>query len=145
MDRAYWGEFRAHRLPLAAATMGLGFGVGLNADTAGLFAAGARLLRFWLTATRLGLAVQPGFAMMIFAHYGAADVPFTADPALRKAAALSAERLRRLVGQDADRLVFLCRVGEPRGRQPQQRSVRRPVAELLEGWDDRAADGVVRD
>ncbi len=45
-------------------------------DAHGLFAAGAGLLRLWLTATRLGLALQPGFAMLIFAHYGEAGILF---------------------------------------------------------------------
>lgn len=100
-------------------------------DTAGLLAAGASLLRLWLTATRLGLALQPGFAMLIFAHYGEVGEPFTADPALRSEAAHCARRLRALTGQDTDRLVFLGRIGEPRGKPPRQRSVRRPLAELL--------------
>lgn len=99
-------------------------------DTAVLLAAGAGLLRFWLTATRLGLALQPGFAMLIFAHYGEVGVPFTADPALRREAMRCARQLRALTGQDTDRLVFLGRIGEPRGKPPRQRSVRRPVTEL---------------
>jgi nitroreductase len=98
-------------------------------DTAGQIAAGAGLLRLWLTATRLGLAMQPGFATLIFGHYGAASVPFTADQTLLRQAARCAAGLRALVGEDTDRLVFLARIGEPRGRS-RQRSVRRSVAAL---------------
>lgn len=100
-------------------------------DTASLLDAGGRLLRLWLTATRLGLALQPGFAMLIFAHYGEADVPFTADAALRREAARCAERLQVLTGQRTDQLLFLARIGEPRGAPPRQRSVRRPLSELI--------------
>lgn len=38
MASVYWGEFRTHWRPLLAATIGLGFGIGLNAYIAGLFA-----------------------------------------------------------------------------------------------------------
>lgn len=38
MASAYWGEFRTHWRPLLAGTMGLGFGIGVNAYLAGLFA-----------------------------------------------------------------------------------------------------------
>jgi MFS family permease len=38
MGSAYWGELRTHWRPLLAATMGLGFGIGLSAYTMSLFA-----------------------------------------------------------------------------------------------------------
>lgn len=38
MGSAYWGELRMHWRPLLAATMGLGFGIGLSAYTMSLFA-----------------------------------------------------------------------------------------------------------
>ncbi|MBV9749582.1 MAG: ThiF family adenylyltransferase [Acetobacteraceae bacterium] len=104
---------------------------GAPRDTHGLLAAGAGLLRLWLTATRLGLALQPGFAMMIFAHYGEAGIPFTTDQALRREAVRCAQQLRALVGPDVDRLVFLGRIGEPQDQPPRQRSVRRALSELL--------------
>lgn len=104
---------------------------GAPRDTAALLTMGGSLLRFWLTATRLGLAMQPGFAMLIFAHYGEAGAPFTDDPALRREAVRCAERLRALTGQGTDQLVFVGRIGEPRGPPPRQRSVRRPVSALL--------------
>ncbi len=100
-------------------------------DTHGLLTAGASLMRLWLTATRLGLALQPSFAVLIFAHYGEASIPFTADPALRREAARCAQQLRTLFGLDADQLVFLGRIGEPRDQPPRQRSVRRSLSELL--------------
>ena len=99
-------------------------------DTVGLFQAGAGLFRFWLTATRLGLALQPGFATVIFAHYGAISADFTASPRLRTEADACGRQLRKLIGEDIDRLVFIGRIGEPR-RAPKQRSIRRPLTDLM--------------
>ena len=48
-----------------------------------LLAAGIHIQRFWLTAARLGLAMQPAMALLVFADYGQKDFPFTAVPALR--------------------------------------------------------------
>jgi hypothetical protein len=90
------------------------------------------LLRFWLVATRLGLALQPGLAMLMFAHYGATAAPFTRDARLRHEALQCHRQLRGLVGDDeVERLVFVGRVGEPRDARPRQRSVRLGVPELL--------------
>lgn len=103
---------------------------GDSREPSSLLRTGGRLLRFWLAATRLGLAVQPGLAMLMFAHYGAAGVRFTDDPRLLRDAARCHGRLRALVGDDAPRLVFVGRIGEPRDA-PRQRSVRLDVRELL--------------
>jgi hypothetical protein len=93
---------------------------------------GGSLLRFWLVATRLGLALQPGLAMLMFAHYGATAAPFTRDARLRHEALQCHRQLRGLVGDDeVERLVFVGRVGEPRDARPRQRSVRLGVPELL--------------
>ena len=117
-----------------AAFLSVALPVGAERDTASLLRAGAGLLRLWLTATRLGLAMQPGFAMLIFAHYGEAGVPFTESPALRRAARQCAERLQALAGEDSDRILFVARIGEPRrGAPPRHRSIRRPLSELLSG------------
>ena len=103
---------------------------GAPRDTAALLAAGGSLLRLWLTATRLGLAMQPGLAVLAFAHYGEAGAPFTAGPALRREAARCARQLQALTGEGTERLLFLARIGEPRGAPPRERSVRRPLSEL---------------
>ncbi|MGB8274979.1 MAG: ThiF family adenylyltransferase, partial [Alphaproteobacteria bacterium] len=42
-----------------------------------LLRAGEALQRFWLTATRLGLALQPGMAAVIFGFYGRHAIEFT--------------------------------------------------------------------
>jgi sulfur-carrier protein adenylyltransferase/sulfurtransferase len=104
---------------------------GAARDPQSLLRIGGSLLRLWLAATRLGLALQPGLAILMFAHYGATGAPFTRDARLRREAVRCDRLLRALVGDDAERLVFVGRVGEPRDTPPGQRSVRLSVPELL--------------
>ena len=91
---------------------------------------GGAVQRFWLTATRLGLAMQPGLATLIFSHYGAHELPFTADPALQAKARKLAARFQAVLGRHPDSLVFLGRIGQPRLGLPKVRSIRRDVADL---------------
>ena len=74
--------------------------------------------------------MQPGLATLIFSHYGAHDLPFTADPALRAKARKLAARFQAVLGRHPDRLVFLGRIGQPRPGLPKVRSIRRDVADL---------------
>ena len=53
-------------------------------DAATLLRDGEHLQRFWLTATRLGLGLQPALATLIFADHGARKTPFTTCPACRR-------------------------------------------------------------
>jgi len=93
--------------------------------------AGQHIQRFWLTATRLGLAMQPALATLIFADYGEKQAHFTVDSgASRKAAALAAG-FRSFFRDGPSDFVFMGRIGEPRFVQPDCRSVRRPLAELV--------------
>ena len=91
---------------------------------------GGAVQRFWLTATRLGLAMQPGLATLIFSHYGAHGLSFTSDPALQAKARTLAARFQAVLGRHPDSLVYLGRIGEPRPGLPKVRSVRREVADL---------------
>jgi len=95
-----------------------------------LFAAGAALDRFWLTATRLGLALQPGLAPLCFAHYGRDGVAFTGDPR-------AAAKARRLTWEfdhagdgSSDGILYRGRIGEPCNRRVVARSLRRSLDEL---------------
>jgi len=94
---------------------------------------GGAVQRFWLQAARLGLAMQPGLATLIFAHYGAHDLPFTANPALQAKARRLAERFQTVLGVHPGGVVFLGRIGEPRPGLPRVRSVRRELGELRFG------------
>ena len=114
----------------SAAFLSVALPEGAARDTEGLLVAGASLLRFWLTATRLGLAMQPGIAVLLCAQAAGTELP---NAALARDAARCAEELRELAGPETDRLVFLARIGEPRDAPPRQRSVRRSLAELRGG------------
>jgi molybdopterin/thiamine biosynthesis adenylyltransferase len=98
--------------------------------TAALLETGERLQRFWLTATRLGLAVQPTMATLIFADYGANAARFTEN-----SDALA--RAKRLAGQaeaflgPLPPLRFIGRIGAKRDGLPGPRSVRKPLQDLL--------------
>jgi sulfur-carrier protein adenylyltransferase/sulfurtransferase len=96
-----------------------------------LLRAGEIIQRFWLTATFLGLAMQPALAILIFAHYGQTDAPFTMDGAVRAKAKQLALRFREYFGTGTDDFVFMGRIGEPLPRIGVSRSVRRPVVDLM--------------
>lgn len=104
-----------------------------------LLRAGQDIQRFWLEAARLGLAMQPGLAILAFAEYGARDVAFTNEPALRRKASALAEKFKATLGEDPAGFVFLGRIGEALPRLPLSRSIRRSVAGLsVVGRDDGA-------
>ena len=92
---------------------------------------GQAIQRFWLTATRLGLALQPGFATLIFSHYGAEGIPFTRDPRLQEQARRLAGEFTEVLGQAPADVVFLGRIGQPRKAGAAARSIRLPLQDLL--------------
>ena len=101
-------------------------------DPAATLRIGQALQRFWLTATQLGLVMQPALATICFALYGMQGRVFTQDTGiLRKAEAL-ARALAEAVPGGAPAIAFIGRIGEPRSRRIQARSVRRPLSELMQ-------------
>ena len=106
-----------------------------------LLRAGQALQRFWLTATELGLSMQPAMAAIIFGHYGRLDIPFTVDPAMRKQAGVLARKLAEATPGAPEALVFRGRIGVPSSRKVGPRSVRRPLEELLIQSADAASGG----
>jgi molybdopterin/thiamine biosynthesis adenylyltransferase/nitroreductase len=97
-----------------------------------LLEAGIRLMRFWLTATSLGLAMQPAVAPLSFAFHAEASAPFTESSALRARAKRIAAELRALwPGHDSTSLVFGGRLGHPQAQVPAGRSIRKPLEHLL--------------
>jgi nitroreductase len=93
---------------------------------------GRSIQRFWLTATRLGLAVQPVLATLAFAYYGERRIKFSSEPTLAGEAEALARAFRRTLGVAAEEVVFVGRIGEPYPRLPTHRSTRRPLAELMD-------------
>ena len=92
-------------------------------------AAGRAMQRFWLTATREGLQLQPEMSPSIFAGYARQDRPFTASPAIWQRAKDLEAHFDRIVAPDVETTVFMGRVGE--GPAPRARSLRMPLAALL--------------
>ncbi len=93
-------------------------------------AGGRALQRLWLTATSLGLQIQPEMTPLIFSEYVRRGVRFSGEaPARHEAASLAAD-LDRLLGDDGARRVFLGRIG--RGPAAVARSLRLPRERLLQ-------------
>jgi len=95
-----------------------------------LFEVGQAVQRFWLTATRLGLAMQPCFAPLAFSYYGRNGIAFTRGERERRSAQKLAKSLEQCFPQSQD-LVFLGRIGWPAPRKGQSRSTRRALSELV--------------
>ncbi|MDD5330801.1 MAG: molybdopterin biosynthesis protein MoeY [Sulfuricella sp.] len=90
--------------------------------------AGRAMQRFWLTATRLGLQLQPEMTPLIFSAYAREGVRFSETPgSLEKARHLSGQ-LARLIGDGAENAVFMGRIGA--GRAAAARSLRLPLERL---------------
>ncbi|HQS98839.1 MAG: molybdopterin biosynthesis protein MoeY [Hydrogenophilales bacterium 16-64-46] len=93
-------------------------------------AAGRALQRFWLTATRLGLQLQPEQTPLIFDRYLRQGRAFTTRPELVAYAANLATRLRsRLPAGAAGHTVFLGRLGY--GVAASSRSLRLDAERLI--------------
>ena len=92
-------------------------------------AAGRAMQRFWLTATRLGLQLQPEMTPLIFAAYVRQDRRFSSTQGIWERAQVLAARFEQLAAPDAPSVVFMGRVGE--GLDPQSRSLRLPLAKLM--------------
>src|SRR3569623_1684011 len=100
------------------------------ADAEDYLAAGRALQRVWLTATRLGLQLQPEMTPLIFAEYVRNDLRFTThEPGWLSAKRESAQLPRLLGPETCARAMFMGRIGA--GPAPQARSVRLPLEELL--------------
>lgn len=92
--------------------------------------AGRAMQRLWLTATKLGLQIQPEMAPLIFSAYVRAGERFSAKAGLWEQALEGHEALRGLLGSEAfGTAVFMGRIGA--GPVAQARSLRRPLAELM--------------
>lgn len=85
--------------------------------------AGRAMQRFWLTATKLGLQLQPEMTPLIFSKYVREGIKFTEVEKVRAKAEKLAEEFEQLIGeQQSRRAVFIGRVGE--GPAIRSRSIR---------------------
>jgi len=92
--------------------------------------AGRALQRFWLTATRLGLQVQPEYTPLVFARYAREGRHFSEAASAAARAAAIGESIDRLLGGAARRAVFMGRIGS--GPRAVARSVRLPLRALMQ-------------
>jgi nitroreductase len=95
-------------------------------------AAGRAMQRFWLTATALGLQLQPELTPLIFARYVRDGRVFSSARGMQQRAADLARQAAALVGAQVwEAAVFMGRIGA--GEAAQARSLRRPLRELIVG------------
>jgi hypothetical protein len=93
-------------------------------------AAGRVVQRLWLTATSLGLVMQPEVTPLIFARYARAGTLFSAEPGLAEGAHDVRCRIDGLLSPShATAALFMGRVGT--GPVAQARSTRLPLQALL--------------
>lgn len=95
-----------------------------------LLRGGEAVQRFWLTASKRGLVLQPCLATLAFAHYGLADEAFTVALAERRKAGVLARRVARDLG-DLQSTFFVGRIGYPQAAKLESRSLRLPLAQLV--------------
>lgn len=102
-------------------------------DKAATIRAGMVLQRFWLTASRLGLALQPSVATLGFAWYGRHNTTFSrvasALPRARKLA-LRFDRICSNTDAVPEQVVFMGRLGTPMPEPMESRSIRKSVSDL---------------
>lgn len=92
-------------------------------------AAGRAVQRFWLTATRLGLQLQPEMTPLIFSRYIREGIEFSRMPGAAETAAGLGQRLMEIFqGMPINQVAFLGRIGN--GKVPSSRSLRLPVERL---------------
>ena len=92
-------------------------------------AAGRVVQRFWLTATHLGLVMQPEMTPLIFAGYAASGISFTRKKQLERDACRLQGSLEQAVGLDWRHAFWMGRIGA--GSPARARSTRLPLERLI--------------
>jgi hypothetical protein len=93
-------------------------------------AAGRAVQRFWLTATRLGLQLQPEMTPLIFGRYVREHRVFSRLPDIEETVSLLNERLLKLMhNEPLGQVVFVGRIGS--GRKAASRSLRLSGEKLI--------------
>lgn len=99
-------------------------------DMDSLLKMGAAIQRFWLTATKLGLVLQPSYAALVFGYLGSRRIEFSKEETLNKKAEKFATDFTQLYKKDINDIVFMGRIGVP-AKISDSRSLRKPINELL--------------
>ncbi len=91
---------------------------------------GRMMQRFWLTATQLGLHIQPEMTPWVFSNYLRQGIQFTRTKKVEDYARRIARDFNHLLGESpARRVMFIGRIGS--GDAPKARSLRLPLSQLL--------------
>lgn len=93
-----------------------------------LLRSGAAIQRFWLTATRLGLAMQPTLAPLCLIANAQSSSRWLRE---RKIAQKAARLLAANPGEDWSSTIFAGRIGESRSSTIVARAMRRDLAEMF--------------
>lgn len=92
--------------------------------------AGMAMQRLWLTATHLGLHLQPEMTPVIFRWYVSAGRPISRNPAINDGARKISTQFEAIANATSDdAFSFFCRVG--RSRTPKSRSLRKDLTDLM--------------
>jgi len=92
--------------------------------------AGRAVQRFWLTATSLGLQLQPEMTPLIFGRYIREGLAFSRTPAMQERARRLSGHLQHLLGGTLPACaLFMGRVGS--GKRPESRSLRLSLDDLI--------------
>ena len=94
--------------------------------------AGQHIQRFWLEATRRGIAVQPTYAFPLFYHGGKFNPEYFADnqKQINKLKKFARE-FEKFYGANSEHVFFTGRIGYPKHNNTKARSTRRPIEDLL--------------
>lgn len=90
---------------------------------------GERLMRFWLEATRRGLAFQPSLAAVFCAAQ--AEDAAGLEPSLHADAAAVARKYEQATGINPAEVMFQARLGTGRARADAPRSIRKVLSDLI--------------
>lgn len=91
---------------------------------------GQAIQRFWLTLTRMGLAMQPALAPVIFAHYARQDDASAENGGTTKLAQALNQELSEASGGDPDSVIYRGRLGRPSAFPLMSRSIRLNLSDL---------------
>ena len=79
-------------------------------DVPALLRAGQGIQRFWLTATQMGLAMQPALAPLCFGFYAKRDGLPNVSPTIKRKLGLLATKLAEAEQFDPDQTLFRGRI-----------------------------------